>query len=178
MSNAPTRCRGSSVALAHRAGIADSGAIAPPDAVSCRRGFPPPVLRHRGFALLFFSLLFSNTGTWMAQTGPELAGIRNDRFRARARHRLRRVCHTNDRPAVLWRRPGGPHGQAQGYLVYAERGRAAISCDGGPGGYRLDSGLARHSHQLYVGGRTGIRPAHPASHHSRPGAAGPSSGPP
>lgn len=26
------------------------------------------MLRHRGFALLFFSLLFSNTGTWMAQT--------------------------------------------------------------------------------------------------------------
>ncbi len=33
-----------------------------------RSGFPPPVLRHRNFALFFFSLLFSNTGTWMAQT--------------------------------------------------------------------------------------------------------------
>jgi len=33
-----------------------------------RSGFPPPVLRHRNFALFFFGLLFSNTGTWMAQT--------------------------------------------------------------------------------------------------------------
>ncbi|MCY3801823.1 MAG: MFS transporter [Chloroflexi bacterium] len=49
-------------------GIAGPEPVAQPDSASRRRGFPPPVLRHRGFALLFFSLLFSNTGTWMAQT--------------------------------------------------------------------------------------------------------------
>ena len=32
------------------------------------RGLVPPVLRHRNFSLFFFGLLFSNTGTWMAQT--------------------------------------------------------------------------------------------------------------
>ncbi len=68
--NVPPRRLGSFIALTDRTGatIADSNAIAEPDAVSRRRGFPPPVLRHRSFALLFFSLLFSNTGTWMAQT--------------------------------------------------------------------------------------------------------------
>lgn len=42
----------------------------PAAAAAARRtqGFPPPVLRHRNFALFFFSLLFSNTGTWMAAT--------------------------------------------------------------------------------------------------------------
>ncbi len=50
--------------------MADSSARtdAPTAIARRRRGFPPPVLRHKNFALLFFSLLFSNTGTWMAQT--------------------------------------------------------------------------------------------------------------
>ncbi|MCY4107724.1 MAG: MFS transporter [Chloroflexi bacterium] len=56
--------------MTDRAGVGTAGSepVAKPDSVGRRRGFPPPVLRHRGFALLFFSLLFSNTGTWMAQT--------------------------------------------------------------------------------------------------------------
>ena len=50
--------------------MADSSAQAVdrPEVARRTRGFPPPVLRHKNFALLFFSLLFSNTGTWMAQT--------------------------------------------------------------------------------------------------------------
>ena len=36
------------------------------------RGFPPPVLRHKDFALFFFSLLVSNTGAWMASTAQSL----------------------------------------------------------------------------------------------------------
>ncbi len=57
-----------SIAVQTGATIADSNAVAQSGAVTRKRGFPPPVLRHRNFALLFFSLLFSNTGTWMAQT--------------------------------------------------------------------------------------------------------------